>query len=558
MPFDYKKEYKEFYLPPQKPQIITVPPMNFAAVQGKGDPNDPAGEYKAALELLYGIAFTIKMSCKGSHKIDGYFEYVVPPLEGLWHQPGAEGVDFSNKETFIWTSMIRLPEFVTRAEFDWAVQEATAKKKKDFSKVEFFTYDEGLCVQCMHIGSYDTEPETLRQLKEQKVDLLHSHCPVMSTILARSIRDVVDAPLVFTYHTKFDVDVAKLLRGRLLQESALYVLASNISACDEVWVVSHGAGENLRSIGYQGDYQVMENGVDMPRGRVSEEAITAATTDYDLPEGVPVFLFVGRMMWYKGLRIILDALKLLQAGGQDFRMVFIGSGADAAEVQEYAKPLGSKCIFTGAISQRETLRAWYCRADLFLFPSSYDTNGLVVREAAACDLAAVLIDGSCAAEGVTDGVDGFLIDENAGSMAAKLQEICKQPECMAQVGCQAGDRLYLSWGDAVKRARERYGIVMENYRMGRYDDHHRPMDGVLNAQGSMMDALAKLRDLGDGLAERYREGWDEHREGIQERRDEFREEFQERLEEHREGRRAFRTELKQKGEALWQKLDRYL
>lgn len=164
MPFDYKKEYKEFYLPPKKPQIITVPAMNFVAVQGKGDPNDPAGEYKAALELLYGIAFTIKMSYKGSHKMDGYFEYVVPPLEGLWHQPGAEGVDFSNKETFIWTSMIRLPEFVTRAEFDWAVQEATTKKKKDFSKVEFFTYDEGLCVQCMHIGSYDTEPGTLRQL----------------------------------------------------------------------------------------------------------------------------------------------------------------------------------------------------------------------------------------------------------------------------------------------------------------------------------------------------------------------------------------------------------
>lgn len=130
MPFDYKKEYKEFYLPPKKPQIITVPAMNFVAVHGKGNPNDPAGEYKAALELLYGIAFTIKMSCKGNHKMDGYFEYVVPPLEGLWQQPGAEGVDFSNKETFIWTSMIRLPEFVTRAEFDWAVQEATAKKEK--------------------------------------------------------------------------------------------------------------------------------------------------------------------------------------------------------------------------------------------------------------------------------------------------------------------------------------------------------------------------------------------------------------------------------------------
>lgn len=175
---DYKKEYKEFYLPPQKPQILTVPPMNFVAVQGKGDPNDPTGEYKAALELLYGIAFTIKMSYKGSHKIDGYFEYVVPPLEGLWHQPGAEGVDFSNKETFIWTSMIRLPEFVTHAEFDWAVQEATVKKKKDFSKVEFFTYDEGLCVQCMHIGPYDTEPETLRQLDAFVAE--QGYCPDFS------------------------------------------------------------------------------------------------------------------------------------------------------------------------------------------------------------------------------------------------------------------------------------------------------------------------------------------------------------------------------------------
>ena len=219
-----------------------------------------------------------------------------------------------------------------------------------------------------YLAGYPFSPETLRQLKEQKVDLLHSHCPVMSTILARSIRDMVDAPLVFTYHTKFDVDVAKLLRGRLLQESALYVLASNISACDEVWVVSHGAGENLRSIGYQGDYHVMENGVDMPRGRVSEEAITAATADYDLPEGVPVFLFVGRMMWYKGLRIILDALKLLQAGGQDFRMVFIGSGADAAEVQEYdfrglqISKTNHKCILFGdelSLTPLEFSILWY-------------------------------------------------------------------------------------------------------------------------------------------------------------------------------------------------------
>ena len=151
MAFDYKKEYKEFYLPPRKPGIVTVPPMNFVSVQGRGDPNEPGGEYQAAMELLYGIAFTIKMSYKGSHKIDGYFEYVVPPLEGLWHQEGVDGVDYAHKECFEWTSMIRLPDFVTREVFDWAVQEATAKKKKDFSKVQFFHYDEGLCVQCMQV-----------------------------------------------------------------------------------------------------------------------------------------------------------------------------------------------------------------------------------------------------------------------------------------------------------------------------------------------------------------------------------------------------------------------
>ena len=164
MAFDYKKEYKEFYLPFRKPHLITVPPMNFVTVQGKGDPNDPAGEYQAAMEVLYGLAYTIKMSYKGSHRMEGFFEYVVPPLEGLWHQPGVNSVDYAHKETFEWISMIRLPEFVNRGEFDWAVQEATAKKKKDFSRAEFFSYNEGLCVQCMHIGPYDAEPETLRQM----------------------------------------------------------------------------------------------------------------------------------------------------------------------------------------------------------------------------------------------------------------------------------------------------------------------------------------------------------------------------------------------------------
>ena len=164
MAFDYKKEYKEFYLPKRKPELITVPPMNFIAVGGKGNPNEEGGAYKESIGLLYGIAFTIKMSKKGDHRIDGYFDYVVPPLDGLWWQEGTEGIDYSRKEDFEWISMIRLPEFVTRDEFDWAIAEAEAKKKTDFSKVEFFTYDEGLCVQCMHLGAYDDEPATIEAM----------------------------------------------------------------------------------------------------------------------------------------------------------------------------------------------------------------------------------------------------------------------------------------------------------------------------------------------------------------------------------------------------------
>ncbi len=159
--FDYKKEYKEFYLPGKKPELVTVPKMNFVAVRGMGDPNEEGGAYQEAMGLLYGIAFTIKMSKMGTHKMEGYFDYVVPPLEGLWWQEGTAGIDYRHKEKFQWISMIRLPDFVTREEFDWAVAEAEAKKGSDFSKVEFFTYDEGICVQCMHVGPYDDEPGTV-------------------------------------------------------------------------------------------------------------------------------------------------------------------------------------------------------------------------------------------------------------------------------------------------------------------------------------------------------------------------------------------------------------
>ncbi len=166
MAFDYKKEFKEFYLPPKKPHIVTVPRMQFVAVHGKGNPNDENGEYKAALAVLYAVSYTLKMSKMGDHRIEGYFDYVVPPLEGFWWQEGISGIDYTRKDTFNWLSVIRLPDFVTKKDFDWAKQTAAVKKGLDCSRAELFMLEEGECVQIMHIGSYDDEPATIKLMDD--------------------------------------------------------------------------------------------------------------------------------------------------------------------------------------------------------------------------------------------------------------------------------------------------------------------------------------------------------------------------------------------------------
>ena len=161
MTFDFKKEYKEYYMPKDKPVIVNVPKANYIAIKGKGDPNVEDGDYQRAIGVLYAVAYTLKMSYKTDYKIDGFFEYVVPPLEGFWWQDNVDGVDYSNKDTFNWVSVIRLPEFITKHDFDWAVETATKKKKLDCSSAEFLTIDEGLCVQIMHLGAFDDEPATV-------------------------------------------------------------------------------------------------------------------------------------------------------------------------------------------------------------------------------------------------------------------------------------------------------------------------------------------------------------------------------------------------------------
>lgn len=333
--------------------------------------------------------------------------------------------------------------------------------------------------------------ETMEKLENANFDIIHSHCPITSTMLCRALRDRINVPVVMTYHTKFDIDIANAIKSKALREEAAKILVENISACDEIWTVSRGAGENLVKLGYKGDYIVMPNGVDFPKGRVSDEEIKAAVEGYDLPEELPTFLFVGRMMWYKGIRIILDALKILREQGVAFRMVFIGAGGDKDEIVEYTAKLGlsDTVIFVPAIHDRNVIRAWYCRADLFLFPSTFDTNGLVVREAAACALASVLISGSCAAEDSTDGVDGFLIEENAEAMAAKLKEVAPNRELMKSAGENAQKNLYMSWQDSVNAAYERYGVVIDKYKSGEYAKHDKFSDEVFHTTAEALDKL---------------------------------------------------------------------
>lgn len=337
---------------------------------------------------------------------------------------------------------------------------------------------------------------TLLELKKHDIDLLHCHCPAISCVVTRELREFIKAPFVLTYHTKFDQDIDHTFKGQIAKDVAIKALVENVSACDELWVVSRGAGENIKSLGYRGDYVVMENGVDMPRKRATRAQVEAATKNYDLPKGVPVFLFVGRLMWYKGIQIILDALAALNSQDLDYRMVFIGGGADEKEIKAYARKLklGKKVIFTGPMRDRDKMVAWYTRANLFLFPSTFDTNGLVVREAAACGLGSVLIKDSCASEGVTNILDGLMVEENAASLAVCLARVMDNFDLMKRLGKNASENIYISWDDAVEKALERYEIVIDNYRSGKYRKRKRISDEIFTLSGDMLNTHVRMQE----------------------------------------------------------------
>lgn len=363
----------------------------------------------------------------------------------------------------------------------------------DFEVVRYTSFDTTNIIG--YRAGYPFEPSAIGELQSKNIDIIHSHCPAMSTVLARTLRENVNAPIVFTYHTKFDIDIKKAIRSNLLQEASIKAIVNNIEACDEVWVVSNGAGENLRSLGYKGEYIVMENGVDFPKGRADAEKVSAVNEKLGINDDFPVFLFVGRLMWYKGFKITLDALKIIKDAGYKFHMVFVGDGSDAVDIKNYSMGLGLKneCIFAGAVQDREELRGFYTRADMFLFPTSYDTNGIVVREAAACGLGSVLIKGSCAAEGITDRHNGYLINENAESMAEAVEELLLNINLAHQIGENAMNEIYIPWEESVKKAYERYIKIIEKYNSSEYVRKTTFTDDALNGIAGMCDALIKVK-----------------------------------------------------------------
>ncbi len=307
--------------------------------------------------------------------------------------------------------------------------------------------------------------KAIDELRSDRLDILHVHSPFTSGLLAKFVAHDQKMPVVLTYHTKYDIDIAERFNLRVMQKLVKDFILSVIGISDEVWAVSDGAGKNLQSLGYKGNYMVMENGSSFPKGKVEKSRIEALKQQHGVQDDEFVFLFVGRMMWYKNIRLTIDALRAVRNKGLPFKMLFVGDGYDRAEIEAYVaeQKLEDCCIFTGRVLDRELLRCYFSMADLFMFPSTYDTNGLVVREAAASECPSLLITGSCAAEGVQDQFSGFLAEEHAESCADRLLKAVESKEQLRQIGIQAAEHVYISWDDAVKKAYARYEHLVRNY-----------------------------------------------------------------------------------------------
>jgi len=308
-------------------------------------------------------------------------------------------------------------------------------------------------------------PHLAAKLKKMNIEILHVHSPFTAMTIARQLRYYLKIPIVFTQHTKWDFDIERAVPSKILQKNILRYAYGNIAAVDEVWAVSRGAGEYLTERGFKGDYVVMPNGTDFIQSVVNPTDLAELDAKFDLSSDIPTMLFVGRMMMYKGIGLIIDALEILRNRGFEFRMIFVGDGEDLEKARQLVtrKSLEKFIHFAGRINDREVLKAYYTRAELFLFPSVYDTAGLVVTEAAACYCPTVVVRESAASETLEDGVTGFHIDETAESLANCVQNIFADRANLEKVAQNAANEVYLPWSKTIARSVEQYEVVKKNY-----------------------------------------------------------------------------------------------
>lgn len=308
--------------------------------------------------------------------------------------------------------------------------------------------------------------KTVNDVKNMDFDIIHIHAPLCSSELARLVNKNKSkkAKIVLTYHTKYDVDFEARLKTALFKKIAYAFLKANVNAADEVWIVSEGSEEALRRVGFTGKCRVMENGVDFVKEPQNEEKCRSLKEKLGIPENCLVFSFVGRLQWYKNLKLICDALKIAKADGLDFRMLFVGDGTDADDVKSYVSSLGlnDKVIFTGSVNNRDELRIYYSITDLFLFLSTFDTAAIVVKEAAACNCPVLFAEGSDSAYGVKDGVNGWFSKETPECLAEKIEEVTKEREKLKEVGISASNSLYVPWSASVDNALKRYKELVLN------------------------------------------------------------------------------------------------
>lgn len=322
-----------------------------------------------------------------------------------------------------------------------------------------FTFGEGYSV------GWPFKRQLSQDIVDMNFDILHSHCPIATSYYFRRVNRIKRIPTVLTYHTKYEYDIEARVPVYLIKKRAYGMLLNDIKCADEVWVTSEGTVDSLRKIGYNGDYIIMPNGCDLPKTDITDEQSAMIRRKHNIPQGIPILIFVGRMMWYKNIRIILDACKLLKDRGRDFRMLMVGMGPDEASIKKLTRKmaLDDKIIYTGQIFDRNEIKIYYGASDLLVFPSAFDTNGLVVREAASSSTPSLLLKDSCAAEGIVDGETGFTCLESAHSVAKSIDSIIDNKDLLKRVGKNAQNNIYISWEESITNAYNRYKVVIDNF-----------------------------------------------------------------------------------------------